>query len=241
VSNRKIKKVLSNGEDLGEARAKAGFSVIFDMDGTLIDNTPYHFKSWQALFKKYNKGELTIDTYHQEISGIPIMDTMRRLFGDDHDEAGLKALLKEKEDLYKSLYAPFAAPVNGLENFLTELKNAGVKMAIASSATVDDINFILSHVPIRDDFEVIIDGSRVSKSKPNPQIFLKAAEELNARPEDCVVFEDSIAGIKAANAAGMKVVGITTGNTADKLQPSDLVITDYTDVNANKLAALFGS
>jgi len=241
VSDRKIKKILSNGEDLGEARAKAGFSVIFDMDGTLIDNTPYHFKSWQALFKKYNKGELTIDTYHQEISGIPIMDTMRRLFGDDHDEAGLKALLKEKEDLYKSLYAPFAAPVNGLENFLTELKNAGVKMAIASSATVDDINFILSHVPIRDDFEVIIDGSRVSKSKPNPQIFLKAAEELNARPEDCVVFEDSIAGIKAANAAGMKVVGITTGNTADKLQPSDLVITDYTDVNANKLAALFGS
>ena len=241
MSDRKIKKILSNGEDLGEARAKAGFSVIFDMDGTLIDNTPYHFKSWQALFKKYNKGELTIDTYHQEISGIPIMDTMRRLFGDDHDEAGLKALLKEKEDLYKSLYAPFAAPVNGLENFLTELKNAGVKMAIASSATVDDINFILSHVPIRDDFEVIIDGSRVSKSKPNPQIFLKAAEELNARPEDCVVFEDSIAGIKAANAAGMKVVGITTGNTADKLQPSDLVITDYTDVNANKLAALFGS
>jgi len=211
------------------------------MDGTLVDNTDYHFKSWQAIFKKYGKGELTIDTYHKEISGIPIMDTLKQLFGNDHDEAGLKALLKEKEDLYKSLYAPFAAPINGLENFLVELKNAGVKMAMASSATIDDINFILSHVPIRDYFDVIIDGSRVSKSKPNPQIFLKAAEELHAQPEDCVVFEDSIAGIKAANAAGMKVVGITTGNTADKLQPSGLVITDYTDVDLHRLAALFDS
>ena len=217
---------------------KASFSAIFDMDGTLVDNTPYHFKSWHALFEKYNLGQLSIDTYHQEISGIPIMDTLKRLFPGD-GQAQLKALLKEKEDVYKSLYAPFVAPVNGLENFLTELKNAGIKMAMASSATVDDINFILSHVAIREDFNAIIDGSRVSKSKPNPQIFLKAAEELNARPEDCVVFEDSIAGIKAANAAGMKVVGITTGNTADKLQPSDLVITDYTDLDLHKLAALF--
>jgi beta-phosphoglucomutase len=232
-------------KDIKKAPGKAGsvahFSAIFDMDGTLIDNTPYHLNSWQALFKKYGKGDLKADTYHKEISGIPIMDTLKRLFSNDHDEAGLKALLKEKEDLYKSLYTPFAAPVNGLENFLTELKNAGVKMAIASSATVDDINFILSHVPIRNDFDIIIDGSQVSKSKPNPQIFLKAAKDLNTRPEDCVVFEDSIAGIKAANAAGMKVVGITTGNTADKLQPSDLIISDYTDINFNKMAALFKS
>lgn len=237
ASNNQTKTTPESGEDLGVVQAS--FSVIFDMDGTLVDNTPYHFKSWQAIFKKYGKGELTADTYHQEISGVPIMVTMKRLFGNDHDEAGLKALLKEKEDLYKSLYVPYAAPVNGLESFLTELKNAGIKIAMASSATVDDINFILAHVPIRDDFNTIIDGSRVSKSKPNPQIFLKAAEELGARPEDCVVFEDSIAGIKAANAAGMKVVGITTGNTADKLQPSNLIIADYTDVNLYKLAALF--
>jgi HAD superfamily hydrolase (TIGR01509 family) len=209
------------------------------MDGTMVDNTPYHFKTWQILFKKYGKGTLTVDTYHQEISGIPIMDTLKRLFGNDHDEAGLKALLKEKEGLYKSLYTPFAVAINGLENFLTELKNAGIKIAMASSATIDDINFILSHVPVRNDFNAIIDGSRVSKSKPNPQIFLKAAEELNTRPEDCVVFEDSIAGIKAANDAGMKVIGITTANTADKLQPSDLIIADYTELNLHKLTALF--
>jgi beta-phosphoglucomutase len=102
------------GTDLESRDSIVTFSVIFDMDGTLVDNTPYHFKSWQLLFKKYHKGELTIDTYHQQISGIPIMDTLRRLFDDDVDEAGLKALLKEKESIYKALYAPFAASVNGL-------------------------------------------------------------------------------------------------------------------------------
>jgi len=126
-----------------------------------------------------------------------------------------------------------------LENFLAELKDAGIKMAMASSATIEDINFILNKIPIRDDFEAIIDGSRVTKGKPNPEIFLKAAEELKADPANCVVFEDSLAGIKAANAAGMKVVGITTGHKADQLQPSNLVIDDYSTLTVQKLAALF--
>jgi beta-phosphoglucomutase family hydrolase len=209
------------------------------MDGTLVDNTPYHFKSWQALFKHHHLGELSEKTYKTDISGVPIIETLRRLFGDKYDEAGLQKLLDEKETYYREIYAPHLKPVNGLEIFLTELKEAGIKMAIASSATVADINFILNKIPIRDDFESIIDGSRVTKGKPNPQIFLKAAEDLKARPEDCVVFEDSLAGIKAANAAGMKVIGITTGHKAADLQPSNLVIDDYTQLTVQKLAALF--
>jgi beta-phosphoglucomutase len=230
-------KVLSFGEDLGEA--KAAFAVIFDMDGTLIDNTPYHFKSWQALFKKYGKGELTKQTYYIDISGVPVMETIRRIFGDEYDEAGLKDLLNEKEDFYRKEYAPFVAPINGLENFLTELKNAGVKMAMATSATVQDINFIMDRIPIRNDFNAIVNSSMVSKPKPNPQIFLKAAERLNMPPEKCVVFEDSLAGIKAANSAGMKVVAITTGHTAAELHPVNIVINDYSELTVQKLAKLF--
>ena len=208
------------------------------MDGTLIDNTPYHFKSWQAFFKNHGLGTITQETYKTNISGVPIIETLRGLF-PDADEATLKQYLNEKETYYREIYAPFLRPINGLENFLSELKEAGIKMAIASSATVQDIDFILNKIPIRQDFEAIIDGSRVTKGKPNPQIFLKAAEELNAKPENCVVFEDSLAGIKAANAAGMKVVGITTGHAADQLQPSSLVINDYAELTVQKLAALF--
>jgi len=237
VSEHSEVKVLSFGEDLGEA--KAAFAAIFDMDGTLIDNTPYHFKSWQAMYKKYGKGELSKQTYYSEISGVPVVDTIRRVFGEGMDEAGIQALLNEKEDFYQQAYAPFVAPINGLENFLTELKNAGVKMAMATSAIQRDIDFILDRIPIRDDFEAIVDSTMVSKPKPNPQIFLKAAERLNMPPEKCVVFEDSLAGIKAANAAGMKVVAITTGHPAAALHPVDIVINDYSELGIQKLAALF--
>ena len=214
------------------------FTAIFDMDGTMIDNTPYHFKSWQAFYKNHHLGEISREAYYRDISGVPIIDTMRRLYPDD-DEAQLKQLVNEKEAYYRKIYEPFLAPINGLENFLTELKSAGIKMAIASSATMGDIDFILHKIPVRKNFEAIIDGSRVTKGKPNPQIFLKAAHDLNARPEDCVVFEDSLAGIKAANAAGMKVVAITTGHKAADLQPSSLVIDDYSTLTVARLTALF--
>lgn len=226
-------------ERASEGRVKGAFAIIFDMDGTLIDNTPYHFKSWLALFKAHGKGELNKHTYETEISGVPVMDSIRRIFGDAYDEAGLKKLFTEKEEFYRKEYAPYVAPVNGLENFLTELKDAGIKMAMATSATVDDINFILDHVPIRADFNVIINSTMVTKPKPHPQIFLKAAEKLNMPPEKCIVFEDSLAGIKAANAAGMKVVGITTNHTASELHPVDMVINDYSELTVKKMSVLF--
>ena len=110
---------------------------------------------------------------------------------------------------------------------------------MATSATVEDINFILNKIPIRDDFDAIVNSTMVNKPKPDPQIFLKAAETLNMPPANCVVFEDSLAGIKAANSAGMKVIAITTGHTAEELHPVNLVINDYCDLDAEKIAALF--
>jgi beta-phosphoglucomutase len=217
------------------------FAAIFDMDGTLIDNTPYHFKSWQMLYKKYGKGDLSREAYYTSISGVPVMETIRRVFGEGRDEAELKALLNEKEEYYRKAYAPYLAPINGLENFLTGLKNTGIKMAMGTSATVKDINFVLNKIPIRSDFEAIINSTMVAKPKPDPQIYLKAAEKLNTKPEKCVVFEDSLAGIKSGLSAGMKVVGITTAHTAAELQSAgvNLVIADYSELTVQKLAALF--
>jgi len=218
-----------------------GFAAIFDMDGTLIDNTPYHFKSWQALYKKYGKGELSKETYYKEISGVPVMETITRVFGDGRNEAELKALLNEKEEYYRKIYAPYLAPINGLENFLAELKNAGVKMAMGTSATVADIDFVLNKIPVRDCFDVIINSTMVTKPKPDPQVYLKAARALNMPPEQCVVFEDSLAGIKSGNNAGMKVIGITTGHSRAELEAAgvNLVIDDYSELTVQKIAALF--
>jgi beta-phosphoglucomutase len=236
ASKRDIKKVSPTGVDL-----EGAWAAIFDMDGTLIDNTPYHFKSWQALFKKYGKGELSRETYYTEISGVPVMETIRRIFGSDHDEVGLKELLREKEEFYRKEYAPYLVAINGLENLLTELKNAGVKMAMATSATVEDIDFILNKIPIREDFDMIVNSAMVSKPKPDPQIFLKAAEKLNMDPSKCIVFEDSLAGVRAANSAGMKVVAITTSHKPEELHPVNLVINDYAGLTPHKLSELFNN
>jgi len=238
--NERLSQPAPRERDLYGTETKAAFAAIFDMDGTLIDNTPFHFISWQALFRKYLKGELSRHTYYSEISGVPIMETLKRIFGADHDKAYLNELLREKEEFYRQEYTPHVVAIKGLESFLAELKSDGVNMAMATSATVEDIDFILNKIPIRDDFNEIVNSSMVGKPKPDPQIFLKAAELLEVPPERCVVFEDSLAGIAAANAAGMKVVGITTGHPMDELRPLvDLVIDDYTSLTPAKLAALF--
>ncbi len=209
------------------------------MDGTMVDNTPYHYRTWKVLFEKYGLGDLTSQTYYSEFSGVPVFDTVQRLFGDSRDNTALQQLVKEKETVYQDLYTKHAVPVNGLVELLTELKQAGVKLAIASSASIHDINFVLDRIHVRDYFDVIVDGSQVIKGKPSPEIFLKTAEHLQTLPENCAVIEDSIAGIKAGNAAGMKVIGITTGNTAEKLQPSALVINDFTELDVRGLSDLF--
>lgn len=214
------------------------YAAIFDMDGTLVDNNQYHFKAWKDLFEKYNKPEVTPELFNQKLSGVPGMPIMREFFSELTEDK-MHELFNEKSRNYREAFAPFAKPINGLERLLSELKDSGVKLAVATSAAVVNIDYMMSLLPIRPYFDVIIDGPRVSKPKPHPQIFLKAALDLGIDPKNCVVFEDSLSGVKAANAAGMKVVGITTTHTAQELHPVDLVIADYTELTAQKLAALF--
>lgn len=223
-----------------EVSNSPAFATIFDMDGTLIDNTPFHFKAWQQLFRKHGLPELSHETYLAEISGVPMLNTIKTFFGGGLDKAELKALVKEKQQLYEDAFKPYLRPINGLENFLTKLKAAGVKIALATSSNMDDVDFIFGAIAIKQYFDAIIVGSMVSQPKPSPQIFLKAAEQLGARPEMCIVFEDSLSGLKAGNNAGMKVIGIASSHTAEKITIlANLVITDYTEITPQKLAALF--
>jgi beta-phosphoglucomutase len=234
----KKKEVSDTGRGLINDGLK-GVAAIFDMDGTLIDNTPYHFKAWQQLFKKRGLPELSHETYLTEISGVPILNTIKNMFGKDLDEEEQQALVKEKQ---QDAYLPYLRPINGLENFLAELHDAGVKIALATSSAMDDVDFIFNTVNIRQYFDAIITGSMVSEPKPSPQIFLKAAERLQILPQKCVVFEDSLSGLKAGRSAGMKVTGITTANPAETVtQLADLVINDYADISLHKMAALFSN
>ncbi|QXV65364.1 HAD family phosphatase [Mucilaginibacter sp. 21P] len=215
-------------------------AAIFDMDGTIVNNTPFHFRAWQQLFKLHNLPELTKETYLNQISGVPIINTVHQFFGSKADEEFAKQLADEKQKLYQEAFKPFLQPLTGLESFLSELKKAGIKIALATSSNENDIDFIFHDVAIGKYFDVLVTGGMVNEPKPSPQIFLKAALQLNVDPHACVVFEDSLAGLRAGKNAGMKVAGITTSHKADAISGlADIVFDNYSELNLQKLAALF--
>ncbi|PLW89519.1 MULTISPECIES: HAD family hydrolase [unclassified Mucilaginibacter] len=216
------------------------FTAIFDMDGTIIDNTSYHYKAWQELFKKHQLPHLTKQTYLNQISGVPIINTVRQFFGKNADEQFSQQLAEEKQALYRKDYGPHVKPIEGLENFLAGLKAAGIKIALATSSGKEDIDFIFNSVAIGKYFDTLVTGNMVTEPKPSPQIFLKAASLLNANPGQCLVFEDSIAGLKAGKNAGMKVAGITTSHsTAEIAGLANIVFNNYTELHISRLNTLF--
>ena len=111
-------------------------------------------------------------------------------------------------------------------------------MAIATSGILVNIDFMFDHVPISHFFEQVINSTHIQNGKPDPEIFITTAQKLHVHPENCVVFEDSIAGVEAANAAGMKVVALTTTHTLEELHDADLVIDDYTQISYSKLLSM---
>ena len=212
-------------------------AVIFDLDGTLLDNNDFHLKSWKLYLKQMGM-EISDEDYKANISGRTNKDATEHVFNKKmtNDEAAQYYLGKEK--IYREMYAPVIKPVSGLINLLTELQQNGIKMAIATSGILVNIDFMFDHVPIRHFFEQVINSTHIQNGKPDPEIFITTAQKLHVHPENCVVFEDSIAGVEAANAAGMKVVALTTTHTLEELHDADLVIDDYTQISYSKLLSM---
>lgn len=213
-------------------------AIIFDMDGTLVDNNPYHVKAWQAFYQKRGR-ELSLDEYKQNINGRVAKDIFPYIFQREITPEEIALLSDEKESLYRELYKPHIKPIDGLVPFLEEIKKAGLPMAIATSGLPVNIDFLFENLIIIQYFNSIIDATHITKGKPDPEIFIKAAQSINADPLSCVAFEDSVSGIAAAKAAGMKVVALTTMQKREFIQQADLIIDNYTQVNLPTLRALW--
>ena len=212
-------------------------AVIFDLDGTLLDNNDFHLKSWKQYLKQIGM-EISDEDYKANISGRTNKDATEHVFNKKMTNDEAEQYYLEKEKIYRELYATVIKPVNGLINLLTELQQNGIKMAIATSGILVNIDFMFDHVPIRHFFEQVINSTHIQNGKPDPEIFITTARKLQVYPENCVVFEDSIAGVEAANAAGMKVVALTTTHTLEELHDADLVIDDYTQISYGKLLSM---
>lgn len=209
-------------------------AAIFDMDGVIVDNHHYHVKSWAEFCQKYSIPFDETD-FRARFFGKINQDIFKELMSNSLTNEQINALGEEKELMYRNIYKDFIEPVKGLVPFLKNLKDAGIKTAVATSAPTSNLDFTIDSLNIRDLFDVIVDASMVSKGKPNPEIYLKAAEQLQISPNHCVVFEDSVSGIKSGLNAGMRVVALITTHAIDELPKTSLAINDFSEVSVEKI------
>lgn len=184
-------------------------AFIFDMDGTLVDNMPFHNRVW-IDFLTEKGAQVDPETFNDRTAGKTNPEIFRMYLGAQFEDALLPVYSREKEVRYREAYRPHLQPVHGLLDFLTAARQAGIRLALATSAGQENIDYVLEHLAIAGAFQAVVNGEEVRHGKPDPEIFLEAAKRLGAAPNACLVFEDSRGGIEAARRAGMPAVVITT-------------------------------
>ncbi len=201
---------------------------IFDMDGVVVDNHKYHFHAWMDFAKKYDF-KLDAQIYRDQFNGKTNADLFKMIFGEI-SQAQIDAYADEKEGLYKKLYAAEMKPMKGLIDFLEFLHRSRFKVALGTSAPTANVDFVLDGLFLRKYFHSIVDGSQVLRGKPHPEVYLKCCMKLELPPSECVVFEDSLAGLESGKNAGCEVVGVATSHEAYELKPlTEKIIYDFTD------------
>ena len=213
--------------------------LLFDMDGTLVDNLAYHFMAFDAYAKR--EGFMLLEPVSLKINGMHSNDIFPLLLGNEVvAQYGLDRLNREKEEVYRDMYRPKIAPIAGVIELLKEAKKAGVKCAIGSSGCRENVEMIIEGLGIADLIDGSISGSDVTHGKPYPEIFTKAHELLGLKAEECIVVEDAVNGIVAGVRAGCKCLAVTTTATAEVLTEAgaSLCVEDYSTVTIEQLNEL---
>jgi beta-phosphoglucomutase len=216
------------------------FTVIFDMDGVIVDSNPIHTIALRQFCKMHGH-YLTDNELKAKVYGRANKDWLPDIFGDQMTQAAYKKLADEKEALFRKLFEPIIQPLNGLIHFLDILKNNNITMAVASSAPPENVQFTLEKTGTKKYFNILLNESSFNKGKPDPEIYLNTASLLNVSPDKCIVFEDSIAGVEAARKAGCKVIGVTTTHAREEFVSTELVIDDFEGLELQQLVKLLCS
>jgi beta-phosphoglucomutase len=197
-------------------------AVIFDLDGVIVDTAQFHFIAWKELAAEWNYTLTPED--NEKLKGVSRMDSVNKVAQWANVQTKPEQLLDiahRKNEIYlrfcNQLTPQHVLP--GISSLINTLKANGVFISLGSASK--NARFVLDKLGLLGVFDVVVDGNDVSKSKPNPEVFLKAAQRMGVSPEHCVVLEDAPAGIEAALAANMKVIGL---GDAIELQKAHLVL-----------------
>jgi len=214
--------------------------VIFDMDGVLVDNRDAHIEAFEIFCGRY--GVTDWRERLAEVFGMGNDDIMRRILPAELIERrGIAALADEKERIYREIYAPAIAPVRGLPELLKAFAEADIRCAVGSSGCAENVRFVLDACGIGGYFSALVSGDMATRCKPDPEIYSTAAEKLGLAPHECVVFEDSKAGIEAGKRAGMKVIALATTLSREVLEnetQADAIIGDFTHTSVDAVRSL---
>lgn len=190
--------------------------VIFDMDGVLVDSGAHHRAAWRALLDELAATPAAEDYWRLTI-GRPAEEAVGRLLGRALGSAEARRLARRKHHHYLRLACDAPPPIRGAPAFVTTLGEHGVPCGVATSASRGDAERLLRAIGIRSRFEVLVTAEDVWLGKPEPDVYLRAADGLRVDPARCLVFEDATVGIEAARRAGMRVIGLTTAHTEAEL------------------------
>lgn len=207
-------------------------AFLFDLNGTMIDDMDFHNRAWHSILTEDLGKEISMEETKLQMYGKN-SELLERVFGKGHfTQERMDELSKEKERRYQSAFKPHLKLIDGLDKFLEKAHQKGIKMAIGSAAIPFNIDFVLDNLNLRHYFPVTVSANDVVYSKPDPETFVKAAELLNVKPEDCIVFEDNPKGVEAALNGGMKAIVLTTMHEEHEFEglPNILkFVEDYND------------
>ena len=207
------------------------------MDGVIVDSNPFH-KTALLKFVEKHGFNLSEKDLRDKIFGRANKDWIPNLFGDV-DKDKLEFYAEEKESLFRSIYDKAIEPLRGIVGFLDLLERNKIPKAIGTSAPPANVRFTLEKTNLTNYFDIILDETFVTRGKPDPEIYLKTAAALGLKPSDCIVFEDSLAGVKAAKDAGCKVVGILSTHSSEELAETEFNVADFTLITLEQLDVIF--
>ena len=201
-------------------------AALFDLDGVVFDTEPQYIVFWGMICRQYHPEHPGLE---HEIKGSTLTQIYDRWFSGPlaSERASITARLDDYEQQMHYDY------ITGFEALVADLHRHGVKTAVVTSSNIPKMESVYRYQPrFKELFDAILTSEDFSRSKPDPDCYLKAAARFNVSPEECIVFEDSFNGLKSGRAAGMRVVGLATTNSAEAIAPySDIQISDYNGVD----------